>query len=193
MLLFFNNNYIQNSKQYLLGKSYKRLLLNTALFAGINLKSLVVYYSRTGNARFVAQTIAAEVGADVEEVIDLKKRSGIIGFLKSGRDARGGKITKIAPTTKSPVNYDLIILGTPIWAGRQSPAITTYLKENDLSGKKVAFFFAQGGKKLQAIDQTKALIPNSNYVGELSVVNALANKAESEKQIVEWCKTLTAN
>jgi len=49
-----------------------------------NLKSLVVYYSRTGNARFVAETIAAEVGADVEEVLDLKKRSGPLGFLGGG-------------------------------------------------------------------------------------------------------------
>jgi len=44
------------------------------------LKSLVVYYSRTGNARFVAETIAAEIGADVEEVVDMKKRSGPLGI-----------------------------------------------------------------------------------------------------------------
>jgi flavodoxin len=159
------------------------------------LKSLVVYYYRAGNARFVAQTIAAEVGADIEEVIDLKKRSGVLGFLRCGSDARRGKETKIAPTTKSPADYDLIIVGTPVWAGRPTPAITTYLKKNDLSGKKAAVFLTQGGKKPQvkAIDQTKALIPNSNFIGELSLVNALASKEESEKQIMAWCKTLTAN
>jgi flavodoxin len=159
------------------------------------LKSLVVYYSRTGNARFVAQTIAAEVGADIEEVIDLKKRSGVLGFLSGGSDARRSKETKIASITKSPADYDLIIVGTPVWAGRPSPAITTYLKKNDLSGKKVAVFLTQGGKKPQvkAIDQTKALIPNSNFIGELSLVNASANKEESEKQITAWCKTLTAS
>ena len=154
------------------------------------MKSLVVYYSRTGNARFVAETIAAEVGADTEEVIDLKKRSGIIGFLGGGSDARRGKETKIAPTIKSPVDYDLLIIGTPVWAGRPTPAIRTFLKKNDLSEKKVAVFVAQGGKKLQAIDQTKALIPNSTCIGELYVINALKNKQESEKQITEWCKTL---
>jgi flavodoxin len=159
------------------------------------LKSLIVYYSRSGNARFVAQTVAAEVGADVEEVIDLKKRSGALGFLIGGIDARRGKGTKISPTTKSPADYELIIIGTPVWAGRPSPAIATYLKKNDLSGKKVAVFFAQGGKKPQvkAINQTKALMPKSDYIGHLSIVNALASKEESEKQITEWCKTLTAS
>ena len=46
------------------------------------MKSLVVYYTRTGNARFVAETIAAEIGSDVEEVIDLKKRTGALGLSK---------------------------------------------------------------------------------------------------------------
>jgi flavodoxin len=157
------------------------------------LKSLVVYYTRTGNARFVAETIAAEIGADVEEIVDLKKRSGALGFLSGGSDARRGKKTEIAPTKKSPTDYDLIIVGTPVWAGRPVPAILTYLKKNDLSGKKVAIFFTQGGKKPSAIDQTKALMPNSESVGVLSLVKPLDNKAESEKQITEWCKTLTAN
>ena len=156
------------------------------------MKSLVVYYSRTGNARFVAETIAAEVGADIEEVIDLKKRSGPIGFLTGGSDARRGKETEISPTTKSPAEYDLIIVGTPVWASRPSPAIITYLKKNDLSGKKVALFFTHGGKKPTAFDETKALIPNSDFIGQLSLINPLTTKEESEKQITDWCKTLTA-
>ena len=155
------------------------------------MKSLVVFYSRTGNARFVAQTVAAEVGADIEEVIDLRKRSGIIGFLGGGSDARRGKGTEIGPTQKSPADYDLIVVGTPIWGGRPTPAITTYLKKNNLSGKKVAVFFVQGGKRPQGIEQTKALIPNSTYLGEISIINALKNKEETERQIMEWCKTLT--
>ena len=134
------------------------------------------------------------MGSDVEEVIDLKKRSGPLGFLKGGSDARRGKETKIAPTTKSPADYDLIIVGTPVWAGRPTPAITSYLKRNDLSGKKMAVFLTQGGKKTQvkAIDQTKALMPNSNFISELSMVNPLANKEDSEKRVIEWCKTLSA-
>ena len=154
------------------------------------MKSLVVYYSRTGNARFVAETIAAEIGADIEEVIDLKKRSGALGFLGGGFAARFGKRTKIAPSKKSPAGYDLVIVGTPVWAGRPSPAITTYLRNNDLSGKKVAVFFSRGGKRPQAVVQTKALMPNSNCIGEFSIANPLADKEESEKQIATWCQTL---
>jgi len=155
------------------------------------LKSLVVYYTRTGNARFAAETIAAEIGADVEEIVDMKNRSGKLAYLTGGSDARRGKETEIAPTKKSPADYDLLIVGTPVWASRPSPAVTTYLKKNNLAGKKVALFFTQGGKKPSAIDQTKALIPNSECVGVLTLIEPLKSKAESEKQIAEWCKTLT--
>jgi len=154
------------------------------------MKSLVVYYTRDGNTRFVAETIAAEIGADLEEVVDLKKRSGILGYLSGGRDAMQGKETKISPTIKSPAGYELIVVGSPIWAGKPAPALTTYLRKNDLSGKKVAVFFSQGGKKITGFEQTKAFMPNSECIGELSVIQPLGNKDESEKQIVEWCKTL---
>lgn len=155
------------------------------------MKSLVVYYTRTGNARFAAETIAAEIGADVEEIVDMKNRSGKLAYLTSGSDARRGKETEISSTKKSPADYDLLIVGTPVWASRPAPAVTTYLKKNNLAGKKVALFFTQGGKKPSAIDQTKALIPNSECVGVLTLIEPLKSKADSEKQIVEWCKTLT--
>ncbi len=150
----------------------------------------MVYYTRTGNARFVAETIAAEIGADVEEVVDLKKRSGVLGYLSGGKDAKQGKETQIAPAKKSTTDYELIIVGTPVWAARPTPAITTYLKKNDLSGKKVAVFFTQGGKNQQGVEQTKALIPKSEFIGEIKLVNPLKDKEASEKQIAEWCKTL---
>ena len=154
------------------------------------MKSLVVYYSRSGNARFVAQTIAAELGSDVEEVVDLKNRGGVLGFLSGGFDATRGKETKIGETKKSPADYDLVVVGTPVWGSRPTPAIRTYLRRNNFSGLKVALFFAQGGKKPKAVDRTKTLIPNVNFVGALSLSNALDNKVESEKKIVEWCLTL---
>ena len=160
---------------------------------GLHLKSLIVYYTRTGNARFVAETIAAEIGADVEEVVDLKKRSGPLGFLIGGKDARQGKETKISPTAKMPTDYELVIFGTPVWAGKPAPAINTYLKKNNFSGTKVAAYFTQGQEKSQAIKEAKMLIPNSTWVGELSLISPLKNKDKAEKQIIEWCKTIVAN
>ena len=153
------------------------------------MKTLVVYYTRTGNSKFAAETIAAELGADVEEVIDLKNRQGKLAFMSCGRDAMRGKETEIAPTKRNPADYDLIVIAQPVWAWSPTPAIRTYLNTNDLSGKKVALFF--GGSNLrEAFGKTKTLMPNSTFVGELAVDEPLKNKDEAEKKILEWCNTL---
>jgi flavodoxin len=153
------------------------------------MKTLVVYYTRTGNSKFAAETIAAELGADIEEVVDLKKRQGKLAYISCGRDAMSGKETDINPTKRNPANYDLIVIAQPVWAWSPTPAIRTYLNRNDLSGKKVGLFF--GGESLkQAIEKTKALMPNSALIGELAVNEPLENKEEAEKKITEWCYTL---
>ena len=79
------------------------------------MRSLVVFYSRTGNSKFVAEKVASELRADTEEVVDLKNRRGLFGFIKAGYDATLGKETKIEKTQNSPRDYDLIVVGTPVW------------------------------------------------------------------------------
>ena len=154
------------------------------------MKSLVVYYTRTGNAKFVAETIAAELGSDTEEIVDQKKRAGPLGWVSAGRDSTQEKEAQIVPTKLSPQNYALIVIGTPIWAWRPTPAIRTYLKQNDLSGKKIALFFTMDNAPKQAVEKTKALMPHSTFVGEITLAKALKNKEETEKKIIEWCNTL---
>ncbi len=154
------------------------------------MKTLVIYYTRTGNAKFAAETIAAELGADIEEVIDLKNRQGRLAFLSAGRDAMSGKETEIAKTKRTTTDYDLIIIAQPVWAGSPTPAIRTYLNKNDLSGKKVALFFSDS-KMGQVVEKTKALMLNSIFVAELAIpAKALENKEEAKKKIAEWCNTL---
>jgi flavodoxin len=153
------------------------------------MKTLVVYYTRTGNTKFAAETIAAELGANIEEVVDLKNRQGKIAYMSCGRDAMSGKETEIAPTIRNPADYDLVIIAQPVWAWSPMPAIRTYLNKHDLSGKQVALFF--GGENLrQVVEKTLALMPNSIFVGELAVGEPLEHKEEAQSKIVEWCNTL---
>ncbi len=156
------------------------------------MKALVVYYSLSGNTKFGAETIAAELGADIEEVVDLRKRQGKLAFLSNGRDAGQGKETEIASTKKNPADYDLIVIGTPIWNKSPTPAIRTYLNKTDLSGKKVGLFFSDSSFGLdQAVGKTKALVPNSVIVGDLALsAKQIGNKEEAKNNIATWCQTL---
>ena len=154
---------------------------------------LVVYYSRTGKTKFVAEKVAFELKADIEEVVDLKNRDGWFGFLKAGFDATLGRETKIGEMRKSPRDFDLIVVGTPVWNSRPSSAIRTYLKRNDLSEKKVAILCTNEGMgKEKALERTKALISNVNIVGKLVVSKALENREENESKISDWCSNLSS-
>ncbi|MCK5584780.1 flavodoxin family protein, partial [Candidatus Bipolaricaulota bacterium] len=61
------------------------------------MKTLVVYYSRTGHTRKIGDEIAAALEADVEELKDDVGRSGPVDFVKSGREAKAGTLVNLDP------------------------------------------------------------------------------------------------
>ena len=157
------------------------------------MKILVVYCSRSGNTRFVAEKIAGKLKADIEEVVDKTNRKGIIGWLRAGRDATRGNETEIEQTKYSPSDYDLIILGSPVWNKRIAPAMRTYLNKNDLSKKKIAFFNTNDSDESQnTFSVMRELAKNQKPVAELVVSKVQKDKKEAEKKIENWCKQLTA-
>jgi len=110
------------------------------------MKSLVVFYSRSGSTKKVGEAVAKELGSDLEELVDLKKRGGPIGFIRSGRDASGRKLARINSTKYDPSQYDLVIICTPVWAANITPAARTYLTDNKEKIKDAAFLLTFGGR-----------------------------------------------
>jgi len=109
------------------------------------MKTLVVYYSRDGLTKKTALSLADLLQADNEELIDLTNRRGIWGWLFAGRDAMKRKLTRLKPTEKRPENYDLVVIGSPVWASNVAPAVRTYLSEHAGQIKRAAFFCSKGG------------------------------------------------
>jgi len=112
-------------------------------------ESLVVFYSRTGRTKKVAESISSILGCDVEEIFDTKNRAGILGYLRSGWEASRRKTTVIREIKKDPALYDIVIIGTPLWSGLMSSPIRTYLLQNRDHFKDIAFFCTYGGSLSQ--------------------------------------------
>lgn len=108
------------------------------------MKTLIAFYSRTGNTKKIAETLAKSINADLDEIIDQKDRSGIKGWILGGRDAFKQSLTEIT-IFQNPDDYDLVIIGTPVWVGASTPAFRTYLAENKSKIKKFAVFTTSGG------------------------------------------------
>lgn len=103
-------------------------------------KILIVFYSRTGVTKKIAEVIKQKLGGDSEEINSIKNRSGAFGYLISGKEATQKTLAEIKPATINPSDYDLVVIGTPIWAWNLSSPVRTYLTDQKIKFKKVAFF-----------------------------------------------------
>ena len=114
-------------------------------------KILVTFYSRTGTTRKAAEAIRKELGCDIEEIIDLVDRKGFIGTMKACYSALKALPTVIKNPQADASLYDVVIIGTPVWAGRVSNAVRTYITANKDKFRNVAFFATMsngGGDKV---------------------------------------------
>ncbi|WP_090692401.1 flavodoxin [Paraburkholderia phenazinium] len=119
---------------------------------------LVVYFSRSGTTRRLAKSLAERLNADIEEICDYRNRSGPGGYLRSLIQAIRQRPAEIVPHELDVASYDLVIIGTPVWAGSVSTPVRAYLAENSPYFRHVAFFCCLGGRGSEsAFSQMRAL------------------------------------
>ena len=122
-------------------------------------KILILYYSRTGKTKLACETLQKPLGATMLEIKDLKDRSGRWGFFTGALASLFGMHTEIEPEHPDLAPYSCIILASPIWTGKLSPAIRTLIAKNRFDGKKVVLFTTTNAfEKEEAKEKAKALI-----------------------------------
>lgn len=113
-------------------------------------KTLVAYFSASGNTKAVAETAAKALGADLFEIapqqpytvadLDYKdetSRSSVEMRDPASRPAMKAKVENMG-------QYDTVLIGYPIWWGEAPHIVYTFVENNDLSGKKVLPFCTSG-------------------------------------------------
>jgi hypothetical protein len=108
-------------------------------------RALVVFYSLTGTTRRVAQALAAELGAGLEEIRCPKYRPGFFGFWQAGYASWRGKIPEIEPPEHKPSDYDLVVVGGPVWGWNACTPVRAYLMREAARLPAVAFLVTVGG------------------------------------------------
>lgn len=110
----------------------------------MNRKIIVVYYSRSGKTKEAAEEAARNLGCDIEGITDNVDRSGIIGYLKSGKEAMKMTEVSINPMNHNVSDYDMVIIMTPVWAGTMASPVREFIKKNKSSIKAAAFVTTAG-------------------------------------------------
>lgn len=155
-------------------------------------KTLVAYFSASGVTQSAAQALAQAAGADLFEIkpaqpytdadlnwMNKKSRSSLEQNDPASRPA-------VAETCEQMADYDLILLGFPIWWYTAPVIVKTFLEQYDLTGKRIVLFATSGGSGLgRSADDLKASCPGA------SIRNGkLLNGRLSQKELANWVKSL---
>lgn len=105
---------------------------------------LVVYYSRSGHTQKVAAKIAATLKADLQAIREPTDRQGWTGYLRSGIEVLREQAVEILPFSPKATDYDLVIVGTPVWMGHLSSPVRAFLRQS-ATCRAFAFFCTMGG------------------------------------------------
>jgi flavodoxin len=132
------------------------------------MKILIVYYSRTKNTKKVAEALQVQLGCDIEEIKTKKKYTGPVGWILAGKEASQGALPEIEPIEKNPANYDLVVLGTPIWAWNISSPLRAYIAKNKEKFNKIAAFCTMGGDFGKAFEEIE-LICNRKLEAKIAI------------------------
>ena len=117
------------------------------------MKTLVAYFSATGNTASLAKRVAKASGGDLFEIkpvepytdADLKWTNPVA---RCNKEKMGKKLVPIAERVQDFDEYELVYIGFPVWYWAAPNIIETFVKSYDFTGKKVVLFATSGGSDI---------------------------------------------
>ncbi|MGQ9780561.1 MAG: flavodoxin family protein [Bacillota bacterium] len=151
---------------------------------------LVIYYSLEGHTADLARAIAEAARADLlalEPEKPLPTR-GFLKYLRGGLQALRKEAPLLLPLAKDPAAYRTIFLGTPVWAGHPAPPLWSFLRQQGLSGKRVALFCScRNAPGVTLVELRAALAGENEIVAEKTFVGR-RDGAGLEREAKKWAE-----
>jgi len=144
-------------------------------------KTLIVYHSRTGNTRRVAQALACRLDADVEEIRIVQPMGGALGYAFCALEAMAALAPALRPARKDPAAYDLVVIGTPVWYWSLSSPVRSWLVRRRLTLGRVAFFCTMGSSGAQRVFRTMAALAGRVPVSTLALTDRQIEQGIDDK------------
>lgn len=112
-------------------------------------------------------------------------------YLWGGSQVMMKKSPELFPLNKNVDDYDIIFIGTPIWAWTYAPPIRTFLENSNISNKKIALFSCHEGQNGKVFSHFKDKLKNNMFLGEIDFFAPLkSNKEISVAQAKDWAKEM---
>lgn len=157
-------------------------------------KTLVVYYSASGNTERVAKAAAEAAGADLFEIVpvepytndDLNWRNNDSRVSKEHDDESLRDVELVSTEVENWDSYGTVLIGYPIWWGIAAWPIDGFVKANDFTGKTVIPFCTAASS---GIGQSGKLLADLAGTGDWQEGKRFASGA-SDKEVTAWVAEL---
>jgi len=157
------------------------------------MKTVIIYYSLTGFTASIAKAMAKVMKADTIELKtkdDIKKDSNFKAFIKGGSQVFLKKKPALQEFQFNPDDYDLIIIGTPVWAWSFAPPLRSFFTDHHITGKKVAVYATHQGGPGKTLKNMTNELSDANVVAERDFINEKDKHARALSNARLWAAAL---
>ena len=121
-------------------------------------KTAVIYFSRSGVTRGIAEQFPLEEGDRMIEIVPSVPypKSYFKTLARAKAEIEGNVSVDLENPKQDLALYDMILIGFPIWFWTCPKAVTSFISENNLKGKTIYPFCTSGGIQIdEAVDEIK--------------------------------------
>lgn len=125
------------------------------------MKVLFAFFSLEGSCRELSRYMAEAVGGETAELVPATgapPRGTVMKYLAGGLSSIKQDTIELRPLAVEPREYDLVIVGGPVWAWRMTPAVRSFLSGRDWAGMKTAVFSMYRGAAGSVCDAMAKII-----------------------------------
>ena len=155
------------------------------------MKTLVVYYSYSGNTKKVVDMIKEKKNFDVLKIKPVNDYSDDYQKVVDDEEAKMdmNEIIEIKDVNVNLDYYDRILLGTGVWWYKITPAVRSFLNKYDLKDKVIVPFITNGGWLGEALDDVKRYAKKST-IKDAITIEFNGNTMEDSNKVKSWIEGL---
>lgn len=154
-------------------------------------KTLIAYFSHSGNTKIVANSIKENIGGDIFEIKTVESYPNDYNAVvdKAKKEQNVDYRPELATKIENMASYDMILVGYPNWWGTMPMAVFTFLEEYDFTGKTIIPFCTHEGSGLgRSVEDIKKICPSSNVLDGLAIRGRSVNMAQND--VSAWLNKL---
>lgn len=158
-------------------------------------KTLIVYYSLTNTTEKVATMLQEQIGGDIYEIEIYKTYPSVVSEVsaEAREERRTGNLPELKGELPKLDDYDLILVGGPVWSMTVASPLMNYLKQTDFDGKNVVGFWTDDAQAGRYFDEFKDQVQNGNVLDGFGMSNVKSlSDDEINKNLDSWISDISS-